>query len=96
MSRLSAIILFAIILDIQGGVIGLVDGLGDVGGADAVAYLTDERGAATKGIDIGTVGTLAKGADDGLTRNEHLTAILILTDDAIGCDLLTDILGMGR
>ena len=48
-------------LDIQGGVIGLVDGLGDVGGTDAVAYLTDERGTSAEGIDIGTVGTSRRG-----------------------------------
>ena len=96
MSRLSAIILFAIILDIQRGVIGLVDGLGDVGGTDAVAYLTDKRGTAAEGIDIGTVGTLAKGADDRLARNKHLVAILILADDTIGSNLLTYIFSMGR
>ena len=76
--------------------IGLVDGLGDVGGTDTVAYLTDERGAAVEGIDIGTVGTLAKGADDRLAGNEHFLAVLILADDAIGSNLLTGLFGMCR
>jgi hypothetical protein len=77
-------------------VIGLVDGLGDVGRTDAVAYLTDERGASTKSIHIGTVGTLAKSTDDGLAGNEHLVAVLILADDTIGSNPLTHIFGMGR
>ena len=76
--------------------IGFVDGLGDVGGTDAVANLTDERGASAEGIDIGTVGTLAKGADDRLARNKHLVAILILANDAIGSNLLTYIFSMSR
>ncbi len=85
-----------ILLNIQSGMIGLVDGLGDVGRTDAVAYLTDERGTSTEGIHIGTIGTLAKGADDRLARNEHLVAVLILADDTVGSNLLTDIFGMGR
>ena len=85
-----------LLLNIQSGVIGLVDGLGDVGGTDAVTYLTDERGASAEGIDIGTVGTLAKGADDRLAWDKHLVAILILADDTIGSNLLTHIFGMGR
>ena len=85
-----------LLLNIQSCVIGLVDGLGDIGGTDAVAYLTDERGAPTEGIHIGTVGTLAKGADDGLAWNEHLVAVLILADDTISRNLLTRIFRMGR
>jgi hypothetical protein len=77
-------------------VIGLVDGFSDVSGTDAVAYLADERGTLAEGIDIGTVGTLAKGADDCLARNEHLVAVLILADDAIGSNLLTGIFRMSR
>ena len=76
--------------------IGLVNGFGDVGGTDAVAYLTDERGASSEGIDISTIGTLTKGTDDRLTGNERLVAVLILADDTVGRDLLTDIFGMGR
>ena len=57
------------LLNIQSGVIGLVDGLGDVGRTDAVAHLANKRGTSTEGIHIGTVGTLAKGADDRLTWN---------------------------
>ena len=52
--------------------IGLVDGLGDVGGTDAVAYLANERGTAAEGIHVGTVGALAQGADDRLTRKRAL------------------------
>ena len=76
--------------------VGFVDGLGDVGGTDAVAYLTDEGGAAAEGFDIGTVGTLAKGADDRLARNEHLLAVLIFADDTISRNLLTRIFCMSR
>ena len=76
--------------------IGLVDGFGDVGGTDAVAYLTDERSAAAEGFHISTVGTLAKGADDRLAWNKHLVAVLIFADDTVGSNLLTYILGMGR
>ena len=85
-----------LLLNIQSGVIGFVDGLGDVGGTDAVAYLADEGGTMAKGIDIGTVGALAKGADDRLARNKHLVAILIFADDAVGSNLLTNIAGMSR
>ena len=85
-----------LLLNIQSSVIGLVDGLGDVGGTDAVAYLTDEWGTTAEGIDIGTVGTLSKGADDRLARNKHLVAVLILADDTIGSNLLTYIFSMGR
>ena len=76
--------------------IGLVDGLGDVGWTDAIAYFSDERSASAEGIDNGTVGTLTKGADDRLARNKHLVAVLILADDAIGSNLLTRIFRMGR
>lgn len=41
---------YSMLLDIQRSMIGLVDGLGDVGGTDTVAYLTDERSASTEGI----------------------------------------------
>ena len=85
-----------LLLNIQSGVIGLVDGLGDVGRTDAVTYLTNERGTSTEGIHIGTVGTLAKGADDRLARNEHLVAVLILADDTISRNLLTRIFRMSR
>ena len=85
-----------ILLNIQSSMIGLVDGLGDVGRTDAVAYLTDERGASTEGIHIGTIGALAEGTDDRLARNEHLVAVLILAHDTVGSNLLTNIFGMGR
>ena len=85
-----------ILLNIQSGMIGLVDGLGNVGRTDAVAYLTDERGTPTEGIHNGTVGALAEGTDDRLARNEHLVAVLILADDTIGSNLLTYIFSMGR
>ena len=76
--------------------ISLVDGFGDVGRADAVAYLTDKRGTASKRIHIGTVGTLAQGADDSLAWDEHLMAFLILADNTIGRNLLPYIFCMGR
>lgn len=84
------------LLNIQSCVIGLVDGLGDVGRTDAVAHLTNERSTSTQGIHIGTIGTLTKGADDRLTRNKHLVAVLILADDTIGRNLLTRIFRMSR
>ena len=52
--------------------IGLVDGLGDVGGTDAVAYLANERGTAAEGIHVGTVGALAQGADDRLALHAQM------------------------
>ena len=76
--------------------IGLVDGFGDVGGTDAVAYLTDEWGTTAEGIEIGTVGTLTKGTDDRLARNKYLVAVLILADNTIGSNLLSGIFGMSR
>ena len=85
-----------LLLNIQSVVIGLVVGLGDVGRTDAVTYLTNERGTSTQSVDIGTIGTLAKGADDRLTRNEHLLAVLIFADDTISRNLLTRIFRMGR
>ena len=83
-------------LYIQGSVIGLVDSLRDVCRTDTVTYFTNEGRTSAKGIYIGTVGTLAKGTDNGLARNKNLMAILILTDHAIGSNLLTNISGMGR
>ena len=85
-----------LLLNIQSCVIGLVDGLGDISRTDAVAYLANKRSTSAEGIDIGTIGTLTKGADDRLAWNEHLVAVLILADDTIGSNLLTDVFGMGR
>ena len=76
--------------------ISLVDGLCDVCRTNAVTYLTNEWGTSAKGIHIGTVGTLTKGADDRLARNKNLIAILILADDTIGRNLLTNVSGMSR
>ena len=75
--------------------IGFVDGLGNVCGTDAVAYFTDKRGASAEGIHISTVGTLAKGTDDRLAWNNNLIAILILAENTIGSNLLTNISSMG-
>ena len=59
--------------------VGFVDGLGDVGGTDAVAYLTDEWGTPAEGIDIGTVGTLAKGTDDRLAVEvQHVATLEVI------------------
>ena len=44
---------YPLLLNVQGGVVGLVDGLGDVGGADAIAHLTNKWGATAEGINIG-------------------------------------------
>ena len=76
--------------------ISLVNGLGDVCGTNTITNLTDKRGTSAEGIDIGTIGTLTKGADDCLARNKHLIAILILADDTIGSNLLANVSGMSR
>ena len=76
--------------------VGFVDSLCDICRTDTVAYLTNEWSTSAKGIHIGTVGTLTKSTDNSLARNKNLMTILILTDYAIGRNLLTNISGMGR
>lgn len=74
--------------------IAFVDGLGDVGRTNAVTNFADEWSAETECINIGTIGTLADGTDDGLARDENLIAILIAADDAFWSDMETCVLSV--
>lgn len=66
--------------------IALIDGVGDVGNADAVADLPHPGGAGAQLVHGGAVGALAHGADDRAAGDENLIAGLVLADQTLAGD----------
>ena len=78
--------------DIQSCVIALIDGVGDVGNADAVADLPHPGGAGAQLVHGGAVGALAHGADDRAAGDKNLVAGLVLADQALAGDAQAGVL----
>ena len=69
--------------------IALIDCLGNIGRADAVAHLPDKRCTAVHRLRVGAVSALAHGADDSICLEQCLRAVGIFHQQPLRRDGLT-------